>query len=381
MRRYLLIFLALVNYSCTNNKEDQNFSNPILINQHLPSEDSKIDFLDFLEIQEIIPLQTSDSSLIDFVNKVIIDKDLIFIKGSKSVYKFQRDGTFLNKLAKKGKGPGEYTNLTDVILFPEEEMVWIYDSNRRSILKYTYDFEFETNTTVNHPILGIDYYDKTLVGSSGYYSDFKDHNSISFFNEFTFGIENSPALALPYNPEKSNYLLVHRHDYFSKLSNGLNFVNSFNDTIYRIEAGNSIYPEFYVDFGERKVSEDDLVGQGYKTIVDVYQHLNAKEKSFNISNTIQFENSLIYRFFNSGRSFLTVYNKNSASSTSGRSIKFLYQDREINIRLDEDVTFGSLGDGTGYFVIHPETLNSTLEKELFNIKDGDNPMLVIFKEK
>ncbi|MBW6479730.1 MAG: 6-bladed beta-propeller [Bacteroidales bacterium] len=63
---------------------------------------------------EYIPLQTTDSSLIGRIDKVVITEDNIYVnnRGSEIIC-FNKIGNFISKLSKRGRGPGEYASIWD----------------------------------------------------------------------------------------------------------------------------------------------------------------------------------------------------------------------------------------------------------------------------
>jgi hypothetical protein len=374
---FILILLG-----CKSSSDESTSSNFKTIAQNLPGSTSSVDLTNFLEIAEVIKLNTTDSSIIDFVNKVLIDGDLVFIKGGNSVFKFDKQGNFLSKLSKKGGGPDEYTNLTDLILLPEQKKIWIYDSNQRAIFQYTYDFEYEFDYALSYPLFGLEKMDNGLVGTGGYLNVLDKFSGLYFFagDDISKGYEFSKS-ELNFNPEKSKYLHIDRHDHFSKTNNGFNFVNSFNDTIYKISPDFSVAPEFFIDFGNKKVTEEELVGKDYTSIVDVFQYINSTEKSFNVGNIVNLEKVLLYNFFNQGRSFLSLFDKSSDKLSSGQKILFNYQDKTVIVDFVEEISFGSIGNNQGYMVLPSEYSVMGDSQSIFNFKDGDNPIILIFNEK
>jgi len=67
-------------------------------------------FSDFYQIKEVIPLETTDSSLIAGIDNIIFFEDKIVIGEywTKAFSIFKRDGSFLGKVDKTGNGPEEY---------------------------------------------------------------------------------------------------------------------------------------------------------------------------------------------------------------------------------------------------------------------------------
>jgi hypothetical protein len=139
--------------------------------------------------------------------------------------------------------------------------------------------------------------------------------------------------------------------------------------------------EYYIDFEDKKVLEGDLTNKGYSTIVDVFTFINSSDKSLNVGNIYQSKDYLIYQFFNSGKPIISIYNKKDKSLISGQKIKFKLYGKELNIELDEEMRIGSLGNGYGYISLPLEGGAFAQIKELNNLKQGDNPVIILFHEK
>jgi hypothetical protein len=374
-----ILFSALI-LSCNSVEiKDENYTTIV---QGLPSINDIIEFDEYFEISEIIPLETNDSSIIDFIHKVLLD-DYLFIKGGGAVYKFDRGGKFITKIEKDIDGPNSFKNLTDVILLNDQNRIWIYNSNKRNILQFDYDFNFEINYNLGFPLFGIERINEYLLGTPGYMmSTDKPYSLLKFSGEnlaIGYSFEES---YLPFNKEKSKYLHINRSDYFSGTArDGFNFVNSFNDSIYYIDQSGVPEVEYYIDFEDKKVLEEDLTNKGYSTIVDVFTFINSSDKSLNVGNIYQTKDYLIYQFFNSGKSFISIYNKKDKSLISGQKIKFKLYGKELNIELDEEMRIGSLGNGVGYISLPLEGGAFAQIKELDNLKEGNNPIILLFHEK
>jgi hypothetical protein len=380
MKLNTLLLIAVVVFGCKSNEKEQN--DYIKISQTTPSLNDIIEFDNYFEISELIYLESNDTSIIDFIHKIVAD-DYLFIKGGGAVYKFDKEGNFISKIERGKDGPNEFKNLTDIILLKEEKRIWIYDSNKRNILQYDYDFNFEINYKLQYPFFGIEKITDGLLGTAGYMMVTDKPNSLIKFSGENlatgYSLEES---FLPFEEEKSKYLHVGRNDYFSKSDKGgFNFINSFNDTIYHIDESGIPKIEYYIDFGNKKVSEDDLTKREYSTIVDVFRYINTTDKSFNIGNVFQSNNFLTFSFFNSGKSFISVYNKTDRSLVSGNKIKLRYRDVETVISIDEEMSIGSFGDGRGYISLPTESILLEKDQKMFDSKEGDNPVIIIFHEK
>ncbi|HAH35759.1 MAG TPA: hypothetical protein DEQ87_07445 [Algoriphagus sp.] len=377
---WLVAFILLLN--CTSRSPEKIKESYIVIDQGIPSINDVVDLPNFITINKVISLETTDSSLIDFVHKVVED-EFYFVQGGKSVYKFDKSGEFISKISKGKGGPDEFVNLTDILTLNDKDRLWVYDSHARTIFQFDYNFNLEINYTLDYPLFGLEKLENGLIGTPGYMLVLEDPYSLFYFqgDNLEAGYKFEKTLH-PFDLEKSDYLHVMRHDFFSELeSGGYNYVNSFNDTIYHISKTGDVYPSYFIDFGNKKVLETDLTEKGYTSIVDVFQFINSTDKSFNVGNVFESNKFLIYRFFNQGKAFLSVYDKSTGKLVSGHRIKLDNIGKSIELPLDEEIRIGSFGDGRGYLVLPSESsVLGEFQKE-FGVVDGDNPLLLVFNEK
>ena len=85
----------------------------------------------------LIPLETTDESLIGGRTNKIIKKDgHIFVRSNNEVLMFGENGNFQDKLSRVGGGPEEYESLFDYDIVPEYDEIWV--SSNRGIVRYKY---------------------------------------------------------------------------------------------------------------------------------------------------------------------------------------------------------------------------------------------------
>jgi len=374
---FLLLTLLLIRCSSKENNEKH-----IVISQPHTSVADVVNFSDYFEIIEVINLESSDSSIIDYTHKIVFD-DFYFILGGGAVYKFDKTGKYILKVKRGEDGPNAIKNLTDLILLKNENRLWIYDSHHRRISQFDYNLIFEINYDLDYPLFGLEKLETGLIGSPGYMMVVKEPYSLFRFSGKNLATGYSlEETTMGFDIEKSDYLHIFRHDYFSELETGdLDFVNSFNDTIYNINQNGESSIKYVIDFKDKRVLEGELVNKGYTSIVDVFNYINSTDKSFNIGNIFESNNSLIYRFFNSGKPYFSIYDKKNNKLTSGQIIKFNYKGQEIAFPIDEEMRIGSFGNGKGYLSIPSESSVIGENQKVFNTQDGDNPIIIIFNEK
>jgi hypothetical protein len=110
-----------------------------------------------------IPLETSRTSLVGEIRKAIVKDSLIFIKTIPySLMAFDRSGRFVRNYGNVGRGPGEYLDLLDFAVSPDQSKVYILD--RGSIcITYDVDGTFLNRVKMRMGTLIIPYNDSLFV--------------------------------------------------------------------------------------------------------------------------------------------------------------------------------------------------------------------------
>jgi hypothetical protein len=156
MKILLLFFGFLISayfLSCNNMKNGVNQSGEI-IKENLIHLKIKGNINSTLQIDSIftkietIPLETKRECLITTIEKVLFYEDLLLIHDkAEKLYVFNINGKYLYEIGKKGRGPGEYSELRDFDL-DKNGNVFILDYLK--IHKYNIDGKFITSLTFNY---------------------------------------------------------------------------------------------------------------------------------------------------------------------------------------------------------------------------------------
>lgn len=93
-----------------------------------PTSENEESFDHFYRLKEVIPLETTDSSVMGDIMKVIGAKDHIFVApwNGKSIFVFNRAGKYLSRIDKEGRGPGEYLRISDFMVTTEPQEIVVY---------------------------------------------------------------------------------------------------------------------------------------------------------------------------------------------------------------------------------------------------------------
>ena len=89
---------------------------------------------------EYVALETTPECLIEGIeNPAVTDNDIFVLTRRKSLFRFGRDGKFLNQIGREGRGPGEYLSATSFCVNNRTREVFIYDVLGKNMLVYDFD--------------------------------------------------------------------------------------------------------------------------------------------------------------------------------------------------------------------------------------------------
>ena len=153
MKRKLFIFLffSLLLLSCKERPTIHNAQFHVVVD--VPStvrrdavlmRGDMLSITDFVDSVSFIRLEAIDESLIGRISQVLFLDDLIIIEDNQthSVFFFDRCGRFSHKIARRGQGPGEYTNITRAMLDADNRRIMVFDAFSRKMLFYNLDGTF-----------------------------------------------------------------------------------------------------------------------------------------------------------------------------------------------------------------------------------------------
>ena len=108
----------------------------------------QLNLSDAVERVEIVKLETTDESILSNIHYVKVTSNDIWVKHYKDyrIFRFSRNGKFLNTVGKIGQGPGEYVQSANFQLNDTNKEIYI-QSTTNGILAYDYDGNFKRYIT------------------------------------------------------------------------------------------------------------------------------------------------------------------------------------------------------------------------------------------
>ena len=225
---------------------------PVVV--HLPKTGEKtLNVSVFADTVVYIPLETTAESFIGHIEQLWMNDSLILISDlNQGLLLFDRDGAFIRKIGKNGRGPGEYLSIFafDVL----GDTVYVSSTGRSGFLKYGFDGSFLGEIKLDYqPVYFGFTVDQRFVDYD--YENGKIYNYNNGFDQpDTIVVEYVVAEGRRWYMQK-NFLQY----YIQKTSSGILFNGYLSDTIWNI-AENGKEPTFILDTDEELLPYDKQIG-------------------------------------------------------------------------------------------------------------------------
>lgn len=149
----MILLTGVFFFSCqsnTNSENDLNNEKDMGIYLLKVENEFGFNFPESLQLDFVMPLETTEASIIGVFQKLVVSPDLeeYFVWDSKQsrILVFDRKGNFIRVLDKKGSGPDEYLDISDFQVNFKEGVLELIDYRR--IVKYdlnTFEYKGEVS--------------------------------------------------------------------------------------------------------------------------------------------------------------------------------------------------------------------------------------------
>ncbi|MDR2040605.1 MAG: 6-bladed beta-propeller [Bacteroidales bacterium] len=131
-------------FSCNRKKNISIDDSGTIISTINMNDLQAIKITQYIDSVNFIKLETNADCLIGNIKSVFFIDNCFFIQDSKtsSILVFNRHGNFLHKINKKGRGPGEYIELSKFMIDKNKKNLLIYDGPTKKMLYYSFDGKF-----------------------------------------------------------------------------------------------------------------------------------------------------------------------------------------------------------------------------------------------
>ena len=372
----IFVLLGIIFFSCTNKNGNSQTEGEVIDFGNLgQAKASKI-----LTNYNFVELETNDSCLIGYIDKIEVYKDKIYIQdsyGSHSILVFTMHGKHIATLSNKGNGPGEFISPDDFFIDSQGYLL-VLDRMQSRLLKYRLDdlaFVEEISMPLESPV-SVSYMD--LEGLYLYY----------YPQTRSMGEDKRQIFAATPNGEiKSRYLdlgvpgkvLYGGTRNFYTFNNRLIFYPSLSDKLYEATA-DSARCRYSLVFGENKIPDQNFFNK-FTSQDKIMDELLGGSQDF-ICHIIAYESKevLLVNYYVKKDFYCGMWFKKER-----KSLNFYYED------VDDDLGIGgkfprivgmydnqfigriSLSDIDIDFVKEPQ-----LKALLSDYSEDNNPVLVFF---
>jgi len=396
------LVLCLTIISCHNSKKkDQN---PIKVFdlKELPNLSTlKLSDLGFVNI-EYIPLETNEESMLPNIEglslnwgsyRILADDNYIILKLWNKILKFRNDGSFVGLVGTEGRGPHEYTVAHDIDVNPENHNTYLVSAWQKKFNVYSDKGDFLRSFQM--PIYApVEF--RFVDGNILCYSDNLQGNiENSFVLLDTNGIilKNFPN-KYPFTKHKSGVAhgLTHEN-LFYRFNNQLLKKEVYSDTIYAYK-NMDFRPSLVIEVGERLITpkarsefEGLEIGKKYINPLNLFEFGDFVYYAF-IYEFILGGDTKLYGFFGSKeKDFEAVINLEEGlinDLDGGPNIlPSTIKDDNTVIAIIDALKLKTHVASVDFKNSKPKLIQKKkeLEKLASNLKETDNPILILLKLK
>jgi hypothetical protein len=249
MKQYIkytvILFSFSILYSCNPVKKVNE--NAIII-ADIDKQD-RVSIFDLFEKIEVVPLETTDSSLIKSIRKLICYKDIYYILDYNSVIlAFETTGKFKFRIDNRGQGPNQYTYISDfdidrdraVISFiaPVVAELHEYDLNGQFLSKYKLP-------QIAAGYISIKHLSKNVIA----FWTFDYNNRLKFYSK-----EENRIFVECFTEEENFFDQI----YIQTFSHDNYIIRNIDNNIYEISPDGTISIAYTWDFGKLNIDYNKL---------------------------------------------------------------------------------------------------------------------------
>lgn len=266
---YAFLLFILIHVGCENidknitkSKYSSSFNESNIFNLHADS---------FFFIKKVLPLETSEESIINGISQIFFTDSLVFIfdEEQQKILCFDRnDGSFIRRIGEHGRGPNEYLYITSIFFDTHEQLLYANDLAQLKMLVFKPNGDFL----------------KTIKSEYGFRSFCKSNNSFWVWScyeqsqlEEKYNLlelcNNLSELKSKHFPTNNFFDRREPMYCFSIVDDQIYFAYGFNPQIYQIVEGD-VRPFYLVDNLLRNITYQELKTLRNKEEYDSKRFLN-----------------------------------------------------------------------------------------------------------
>lgn len=360
MNKLYLIIVCFCLLSCADKMDNQNRIVVDLKSRTQPS------FFDLFSDCDLIPLETTEKSLIKDISKLICYDNKYFIldRPLSKIIVFDSNGNYLFSIDDKGAGPNEYANISDFDIDKQNDQIIILSPVDRSLYYYKIDGQFEER--VKLPNINSGYKSIQLINSDTIaFWTFDYANRMKYYSK-----RDEKIIHEDFPEERKDIFCVDEFQVRNHLCRALtNTVYSLSDAktkaSYAWDFGNNndLSLVSFPDNRSNNTMKNFALDIYSSKIVNYVIYLHGSNDHYLYAQLIV-KNKYLNLFYDRAQSSYILFEK----TKEGAAFYPIAWTNDYIISIVRDIALEDL--------LPSSLLNADLKKKLDNLKDDDNPVLV-----
>ena len=140
---YIIIPVFLLFFGCSSRQEKET-DNVRKVEIDLTETGEKLPLSEFVDSVQFIRIDLPDNETVGRPVQACFTDSCFFIYDllQRNIYRFTRNGRLAAKISRHGQGPGEYMNVTNIMVRNTPEELYVYDKISQRIHVYSFDGDF-----------------------------------------------------------------------------------------------------------------------------------------------------------------------------------------------------------------------------------------------
>lgn len=221
---------------------------------------------------QYIPMETNIKCLLGQSPRIQITDHYIFISTDmEHLYRFSRNGKFLNEIGRVGRGPGEYVKIINYIIDEKNENIYVNDSPfGKKIICYNFEGKYLQKFKLDMNSMVIEFFYNDIMFHNMYYTHReigKQTTEIGIYNKRGDIIKLFSSTSDPL--KKYGISIIPAIGY--TFQNVFHYKAPFCDTLYSISNLKIKSPEYFFDMGKagRPIDADELKNRKIQNTVAI----------------------------------------------------------------------------------------------------------------
>ena len=314
MRNFLFILLVL-SYGCGNQESGDTGVIDLLSR---PSGEIT-DLSEIASDIEYIPFQTSEESLIRYINFFKTSNNKFYVNTLMDIICFDKTGRYLYKLSKAGRGPGEYTFIYDYDISSDDDFLMILSTRILSIFSET------ENGFVFSKTLKINFQPSRIGFVPGQNNILLSYSSFWGYEPYRNVLINMDGDTLDVRPNYYKYIKIGKsnmgikdENMTFKYNNSLYFKHYYSDTVFTVTRSGNIRQYLILDSHGKRLTPEARANSDY-----LEEH--SSEMIF-LGNIMEVSRYFFYRFYFESSAHYYIHDKFSNKKLEINSKTFLKDD-------------------------------------------------------